>query len=94
MPNLFVAGEAIGGIHGRNRLLGNSMLDCIVFGRVAGKYAAAKSKDVTLGKLTLAHIDEYAQKLKTAGIETDRTSPMLLPNYVRAFEKHILANEK
>ena len=36
IPNLFVAGEAVGGIHGRNRLMGNSLLDIIVFGRSAG----------------------------------------------------------
>ena len=35
--NLLVAGEAVGGIHGRNRLMGNSLLDIIVFGRNAGK---------------------------------------------------------
>ena len=42
IPNLLVAGEAAGGIHGRNRLMGNSLLDVIVFGRNAGKKAAAK----------------------------------------------------
>jgi len=35
--NLFVAGEAVGGVHGRNRLMGNSLLDTIVFGRTAEK---------------------------------------------------------
>ena len=33
---LYAAGEVAGGIHGRNRLGGNSLLDCVVFGRVAG----------------------------------------------------------
>lgn len=37
MDNLLVAGEAVGGIHGRNRLMGNSLLDIIVFGRKAEK---------------------------------------------------------
>jgi flavocytochrome c len=36
IPGLFAAGEVAGGIHGRNRLGGNSLLDCVVFGRVAG----------------------------------------------------------
>ena len=53
VENLFVAGEAVGGIHGRNRLMGNSLLDIIVFGRSAGKNAAAKSHDVKVGELTL-----------------------------------------
>ncbi|MBO7738087.1 MAG: FAD-dependent oxidoreductase, partial [Clostridia bacterium] len=39
VKNLFVAGEAVGGIHGKNRLMGNSLLDIIVFGRIAGNSA-------------------------------------------------------
>merc|ERR1711953_497450 len=38
VPGLFVAGEAAGGVHGNNRLGGNSLLDCVVFGRVAGRH--------------------------------------------------------
>merc|ERR1719265_2400698 len=37
---LYAAGEIAGGVHGNNRLGGNSLLDCVVFGRVAGKHAA------------------------------------------------------
>merc|ERR1719388_510462 len=40
LPGLYVAGEAAGGVHGNNRLGGNSLLDCVVYGRVAGRYAA------------------------------------------------------
>merc|ERR1712139_728451 len=40
LPGLYVAGEAAGGVHGNNRLGGNSLLDCVVFGRVAGRAAA------------------------------------------------------
>ncbi len=79
--NLFVAGEAVGGIHGRNRLMGNSLLDIIVFGRSAGKSAAAKAKDVTVGELTLDHIAAFENEIKDAGIETDNVSPKLLPDY-------------
>ena len=83
MENLFVAGEAVGGIHGRNRLMGNSLLDIIVFGRNAGKNAAAKSKDVAVGKLTLDHVRRFHQELDAAGIHNDAVSPKLLPNYTR-----------
>ena len=85
--NLFVAGEAVGGIHGRNRLMGNSLLDVIVFGRDAGKAAAAKAKDVTLGKMNLDHVEKYAETLKEAGIDTGMVSPQLLPNY--AGKRHL-----
>ena len=81
--NLLVAGEAVGGIHGRNRLMGNSLLDIIVFGRNAGKAAAAKAKNVELGTMNLDHIQAYAEELKVAGIDTGDVSPLLLPKYAR-----------
>ena len=83
IDNLLVAGEAVGGIHGRNRLMGNSLLDIIVFGRNAGKAAAAKAKEVQLGTPTLSHIEEYAKELDEAGIHTGDVSPLLLPKYAR-----------
>lgn len=83
VKNLFVAGEAVGGIHGRNRLMGNSLLDIIVFGRSAGKNAAEASKSVTVGKLTLQHVAEFEKEISDAGIETEAVSPKLLPDYTR-----------
>ena len=83
VENLFVAGEAVGGIHGRNRLMGNSLLDVIVFGRNAGQNAAAAAADVKVGKLTLAHIAAFDAERAAAGIETDAVSPLLLPDYRR-----------
>ncbi len=83
VENLFVAGEAVGGIHGKNRLMGNSLLDIIVFGRSAGINAAAKAKETTVGKLTLGHIAKYEKEITDAGIETDVVSPKLLPNYTK-----------
>ena len=81
VENLYAAGEVVGGIHGRNRLMGNSLLDVIVFGRNAGKNASEKAKSVECGKLTLAHIEKFAEEVKAAGIETDVVSPKLLPVY-------------
>lgn len=81
IDNLLVAGEAVGGIHGRNRLMGNSLLDIIVFGRNAGKAAAKKAAQVTLGHPTLSHIEEYAKELEEANLHTGCVSPMLLPDY-------------
>ncbi len=83
IDNLLVAGEAVGGIHGRNRLMGNSLLDIIVFGRNAGKAAAKKAKDVTIGEMNLNHVTAYAEELKAAGLDTGKVSPMLLPAYSR-----------
>ena len=81
--NLFVAGEAVGGIHGRNRLMGNSLLDIIVFGRDAGRFASERAKTVTVGKMNLKHVNEFAKELKEAGIQPTKLSPQLLPDYRR-----------
>ena len=83
IPNLLVAGEAVGGIHGRNRLMGNSLLDIIVFGRNAGKAAAAKAKEVELGTPSLNHIYDYAKMLEEANCAEAGVSPLLLPQYAR-----------
>ncbi len=69
LPGLFAAGEVTGGIHGANRLGGNALTDCIVYGARAGKNAAehAKSKpksrvDKTQGKQKLEKIDQIAKR--------------------------------
>jgi urocanate reductase len=42
IPGLYAAGEVTGGVHGTNRIGGNAIPDCIVFGRVAGKHGATE----------------------------------------------------
>ncbi len=84
VENLYAAGEVVGGIHGRNRLMGNSLLDVIVFGRNAGVHAAAKAKETAQPEgLTLDHIKAFDAQLAEAGIETETVSPKLLPNYTK-----------
>jgi succinate dehydrogenase/fumarate reductase flavoprotein subunit len=84
IPGLFAAGEVEGGVHGRNRLIGNSTLDIFVFGRRAGKSAAQWSKQARLGKLSLEHVNRWEKELKNAGIAESRPiSPLLLPDYAR-----------
>ena len=82
VPGLYVAGEVTGGLHGENRLMGNSLMDIVVFGRIAGRnavvFARVKARE---GELTLKHVKAYHKELKEAGIETDRVAPMLLPDY-------------
>jgi len=85
VPGLFAAGEVVGGVHGKNRLGGNALTSCYVFGRRAGIYAAKHAKKTKLGKLTLDHVTKYEIILKEAGIEMDRRTPIILPDYtVRA----------
>merc|ERR1712084_55494 len=62
IPGLYAAGEVAGGIHGNNRLGGNSLLDCVVFGRVAGR-AAAKYAAGADGKFRMYPIDAKDKQL-------------------------------
>ena len=51
VPGLFAAGEAAAGLHGANRLGGNSLSDLIVFGKRAGEYAAAFAQQHPTGRI-------------------------------------------
>ncbi len=82
LPGLYAAGEAIGGVHGENRLMGNSLQDIITFGRRAGKNAAAYVKGgVELKDLTLDHVVRFEKELADAGVENPKIAPILLPDY-------------
>lgn len=82
VPGLFAAGEVCGGVHGKNRLMGNSVLDYSVFGRRAGIFMAEYvKKNPRPSKLTLNHVIRYEKMLEEAGIKTDRKAPKLLPEY-------------
>lgn len=82
LKGLWVAGEASGGVHGKNRLMGNSTLDCIVFGRRSGISVADYVKSSkTESRLSLHHLKKYVKMLKDAGIPPERKAPILLPDY-------------
>jgi succinate dehydrogenase/fumarate reductase flavoprotein subunit len=82
IPGFFSTGEVSGGVHGENRLMGNSLLDVCVFGRIAGVNAAIYAKEkVKEGRLSLDHVRRYHKELEEAGIMTDRVAPMILPDY-------------
>jgi len=81
VPGLYGAGEVVGGVHGKNRLMGNSQLELYVFGRRAGIFAAERTNKISIGKLSLEHLDRYEKWLVDAGIETNRKAPILLPEY-------------
>jgi succinate dehydrogenase / fumarate reductase flavoprotein subunit len=61
VPGLFAAGECGAGLHGANRLGGNSLSDLVVFGRRAGEYAAKFAKEHDAGKIDQARVDEVAK---------------------------------
>ncbi len=83
VKNLFVAGEASGGLHGRNRLMGNSLLDLMVFGKRSGTTAATRAASMPQGKLTLGHLARFRAEAKKHGGASSVISPMILPTYAR-----------
>ena len=90
VPGLFAAGECEGGVHGSNRLIGNSTLDIFVFGRRAGRAAANWSKEVKSGSLTLEHVRCWQKDLEQAGLSKLRpVSPLLLPDYARPIPDYL-----
>ncbi len=82
VPGLYLGGEVGGGIHGENRLMGNSLLDIMVFGRIAGASAAAYANESAKdGKLSIDHAAKYNEEIDAAGVANGRVAPMLLPDY-------------
>ncbi|HVS82371.1 MAG TPA: FAD-binding protein [Pyrinomonadaceae bacterium] len=63
VPGLFAAGEAAAGLHGANRLGGNSLSDLLVFGRRAGLAAAAHAKEVGTPNIDDAQVDEATREM-------------------------------
>lgn len=81
VEGLFAGGEVEGGVHGKNRLMGNSLLDYNVFGKRAGVSAARRAQETDWGEISLEHASEYARELEEAGIDEEKKSPMLIPEY-------------
>jgi succinate dehydrogenase / fumarate reductase flavoprotein subunit len=62
VPGLFAAGEAAAGLHGANRLGGNSLSDLIVFGKRAGEFAAKFAKEKGAAKINTAEVEAAERK--------------------------------
>jgi succinate dehydrogenase / fumarate reductase flavoprotein subunit len=58
LPGLFAAGECAAGLHGANRLGGNSLSDLLVFGKRAGEFAATFAREHRSGTIDSAEIDD------------------------------------
>lgn len=80
VPGLYCAGEVSGGIHGRNRLMGNALLDILCFGRRAGR--AAAMMPLSHGeRVGIEHVQDWHRSLIRAGLVDAPAAPCLYPNY-------------
>ena len=58
VPGLFACGEVASGLHGANRLGGNSLSDLIVFGKRAGEFAAKRAKDLAQPVIDVTQVNQ------------------------------------
>src|SRR6201984_120933 len=75
LPGLFAAGEAAAGLHGANRLGGNSLSDLLVFGKRAGKGAAAHAKRSSAPSIDDAQIEQAEKELLAPFSNSGTESP-------------------
>merc|ERR1711934_598867 len=69
IPGLYAAGEVAGGVHGNNRLGGNSLLDCVVFGRVAAEDCAKYMLGKDVKKVDLKQLQSLPSRKPAAATE-------------------------
>ncbi|MFK5893295.1 MAG: FAD-dependent oxidoreductase [Pseudomonadota bacterium] len=83
IAGLYCVGEVSGGIHGRNRLMGNALSEIISFGRRAGAEAALLRKNRGHKKITIDHISNLRRELMQHGMPMKNKAPLLFPEYAQ-----------
>ncbi len=81
IPGLYCAGETSGGIHGKNRIMGNALLEIISFGRRAGLHAAQRRVKQKHQKISISHLIKFRNDLTKASLPMALKGPMLFPDY-------------
>lgn len=77
IAGLWAAGEVTGGLHGTNRLMGNSLLDIIVFGRRVAE--SARQNLPAQGAVTLTRLNQFREELNRLPHRHEMTAPQLYP---------------
>ncbi len=83
IPGLYCVGEVSGGLHGRNRLMGNALLEIISFGRHAGKAALNDRNTRGHKQITIDHISNLRRELMQNNMPMSKKAPLLFPEYVQ-----------
>ena len=91
VPGLFAAGEIAGGLHGANRLGGNSMTDILVFGRLAGLHAARYAKSVSASPAPATEqIEDAAREMQAPFTARGGESPFAVQaDLQEAMQEHV-----
>ncbi len=89
VPGLFAAGECAAGLHGANRLGGNSLSDLLVFGKRAGEFAAKYAKSNSMPKLDNSQV-EAASRAAVAPFERTGEGPYHLQQELQKFMQKLV----
>ncbi|UBM07639.1 FAD-binding protein [Cupriavidus metallidurans] len=81
VSGLYCVGEVAGGIHGRNRLMGNALLDILSMGRRAGASAAEAKRSAVASRAGIGHVHAWQRELTLAGLPLHVKAPILFPGY-------------
>src|SRR6267378_5393477 len=90
VPGLFAAGEAAAGLHGANRLGGNSLSDLLVFGRRAGLAAADHAKCVSAPFINNSQIEQSERELLAPFSNTGAESPYAVHRDLQEFMQNLV----
>ena len=90
ITGLFAAGEAAVGLHGANRLGGNSLSDLLVFGRRAGLAAANHAKGIALPPIDSSQIEEAAQQMLAPFERPDGDSPYVIHDDLQSVMQNLV----
>jgi succinate dehydrogenase / fumarate reductase, flavoprotein subunit len=90
VKGLFAAGECAGGMHGSNRLGGNSLSDLLVFGRIAGLHAAKLAKAKAAKPLDDAQIEHYAREAIEPFAREEGVNPFAIhEDLMNVMQRHV-----
>jgi succinate dehydrogenase / fumarate reductase flavoprotein subunit len=90
VPGLFAAGEAGGGLHGANRLGGNSLSDLLVFGKRAGEFAARHAAQTSFGQINQDEVEHVAaESLRSFG-DSGGENPYAIHEELRAMMQKLV----
>jgi succinate dehydrogenase / fumarate reductase, flavoprotein subunit len=90
IPGLFAAGEAAVGLHGANRLGGNSLSDLLVFGRRAGLAAAEQAKRSAMPTIDYSQIQEAERRMLAPFERSDGESPYTIHNDLQSTMQNLV----
>lgn len=81
LPGLYAAGGAAGGVHGANRVRGNSLAELLVFGTIAGEQAARYAKSFRKGSIRKNQVE--AERARVYGFLGNKSEQCIRPSYMK-----------